>query len=398
MQTLSELCLLIQKNLNLPVYTYKDSMLAEYLPKQDSSTFPPIAYVMDIINALHNTDYLFTLYTTEFTSSFAGFRFNHMDDTYIIVGPISSIPYTETTFFQMYHSYVISKDKNEFANFFNTIPQMTYYEFFRKTILINYILNHTIYPEEEILSYFQILSGKEMISFNNQSWDVKEVYNNSYEIETALCSYVEAGNLKAMQEFMQSTPFCQNGMIADTNLRQEKNTFIATITLVTRAAIHGGISSSVAYQLSDLYIQQVEHSFNSRDIIILYTQAVFDFTNKVAECKYSSSDNLVQKCIEFVRNHTNSNITVQDVADDTGYNRSYVSTKFKQEMGFNLNAFIIRCKLEESLILLKYTNKTISEISNFLYFANQSHFQGHFKKRYGKTPLEFRRENSLSIR
>ena len=55
------------------------------------------------------------------------------------------------------------------------------------------------------------------------------------------------------------------------------------------------------------------------------------------------------------------------------------------------SAFILRCKLEEGKELLQYTNKSISTISTFLCFSSQSHFQTAFKKQFGITPAEYRR-------
>ena len=50
----------------------------------------------------------------------------------------------------------------------------------------------------------------------------------------------------------------------------------------------------------------------------------------------------------------------------------------------------MRRKLEEAKSLLIYTDKTISEISEYLCFSTQSYFQNVFKKKYGQTPKEFR--------
>ena len=56
----------------------------------------------------------------------------------------------------------------------------------------------------------------------------------------------------------------------------------------------------------------------------------------------------------------------------------------------------MRCKLEEAKSLLTYTNKSLSEISSYLCFANQSYFQRVFKKKYGITPNEYRKQSSIN--
>ena len=51
----------------------------------------------------------------------------------------------------------------------------------------------------------------------------------------------------------------------------------------------------------------------------------------------------------------------------------------------------MRRKLEEAKSLLTYTDKTVSEISEYLCFSTQSYFQNVFKSKYGMTPKEYRK-------
>ena len=66
--------------------------------------------------------------------------------------------------------------------------------------------------------------------------------------------------------------------------------------------------------------------------------------------------------------------------------------RFKEELGIHIGAFITRCKLEEAKSLLTYSDKSLSEISNYLCFSSQSYFQNVFKKKFGITPLQYRRQ------
>ena len=102
----------------------------------------------------------------------------------------------------------------------------------------------------------------------------------------------------------------------------------------------------------------------------------------------------VRECILYVQQHTNQNLSVQSVADALGYQRTYLSAYFSKTMGFHLSDYIYRCKLEEAKTLLTYTDKDISEISSYLCFSSQSHFQLRFKKAFHMTPAQYRRMNS----
>ena len=99
---------------------------------------------------------------------------------------------------------------------------------------------------------------------------------------------------------------------------------------------------------------------------------------------------MVYKCIQFVGNSVNTSITIADVAEYVGKSKVYTSTKFKSELGFSLNDYIIRRKIEEAKSLLCFTDKSISEISSYLCFSSQSYFQNVFKKVTKLTPQKYR--------
>ncbi len=221
----------------------------------------------------------------------------------------------------------------------------------------------------------------------------QELYHNSYLFEQEYYGYVEAGDVEGLRKFIQNIPSLTAGNIATNPLRQAKNIFIASITLITRKSIAGGLDIETAYQLSDSYIQEVEKMSDVNEIILLSGTSILDFTNRVKETKIPvdmSPD--IYQAIQFISNHTNQPVTVVDVANYLKIDRSTLSKKFKKELGFNISDYINRRKLEEAKSLLRFTDKTISVISEYLCFSTQSYFQNVFKKKYGITPNEFRKK------
>ena len=58
-----------------------------------------------------------------------------------------------------------------------------------------------------------------------------------------------------------------------------------------------------------------------------------------------------------------------------------------------LTDFILGEKIEEAKRLLRYSDKSLTLIADYLGFSSQSHFTRIFKKYRGQTPREYR-ENS----
>ncbi|MCM1223446.1 MAG: helix-turn-helix transcriptional regulator, partial [Lachnospiraceae bacterium] len=60
----------------------------------------------------------------------------------------------------------------------------------------------------------------------------------------------------------------------------------------------------------------------------------------------------------------------------------------------SVGEYVTECRMREAKMLLKYTDKSLAEISEYLHFSSQPYFQNVFKNMYGVTPAKYRREHS----
>ena len=183
-----------------------------------------------------------------------------------------------------------------------------------------------------------------------------------------------------------------SGILAADGLRQMKNTFIVTATLISRAAIRGGININDALSLSDAYIQKCE-LLNSVDRITnLQYHMILDYTEQVEKLKKGKSPSKLVICVsDYVQHHLSEPVDVEALAKSMFLSRTYLANKFKKESGTTLTDFILKEKVEEAKRLLRYTDKHATAIAVYLGFSSQSHFANVFKKYTGKTPSEYRK-------
>lgn len=127
--------------------------------------------------------------------------------------------------------------------------------------------------------------------------------------------------------------------------------------------------------------------------MVLQYNMLIDFTSRLAESKIPED---IYAAIQFIGNHTNEWIGINEVAAHIGKSRAYLTDKFKRETGKTVNDYILDKKLSESRHLLKHTNKTIAEIAYFLCFSSQNYFQTLFKRKYGETPSAYRKRLAKS--
>ena len=216
--------------------------------------------------------------------------------------------------------------------------------------------------------------------------------NETMAYEKILVEIIERGQIDRIDELGADFFSFEKGTLAETPLRDLKNLTISSITVFSRAAIRTGVDPQLAFKMSDLYILNAEQAQTADEVGAQVINALRAYTEEVVRMRrVLEKDSGFVSLIRYIREHTHYPLTVAHLAAQFGYNSDYLSRAFKKEMGVNLSSLIMRTKLEESKELLRYTNQSILEISEYLCFSSQNHFQTAFKKQYGLTPLAYRK-------
>lgn len=109
--------------------------------------------------------------------------------------------------------------------------------------------------------------------------------------------------------------------------------------------------------------------------------------------KSSQRDFYIRETIVFIEKNYGSNITIEDLADNCGLNRSYFGRIFKQEMGQSPQAFLMSYRMIKATDMLLQTKLSVAEIGKNVGYDNQLHFSRAFKNHYGKSPLQWKKEH-----
>ncbi|MBQ8320138.1 MAG: helix-turn-helix transcriptional regulator [Clostridia bacterium] len=100
----------------------------------------------------------------------------------------------------------------------------------------------------------------------------------------------------------------------------------------------------------------------------------------------------MKKVALYVSQHVNENISVADLAAVCAFSRNYFFVIFKQFFKMSPKAYIQQEKIKKAAFLLLHTSTPIANIADELSFYSPAHFTSCFKKCYGVTPSEFRRQ------
>lgn len=212
----------------------------------------------------------------------------------------------------------------------------------------------------------------------------------TYAMECQIFQAAEDGNIDYRHP--QKSFSARVGIMASGDpLRHAKNQTIAAITLVTRAAIRGGMSEETAYSLSDWYIQMVEMTTEIAEVYQYSRDAFRDFTQRVRKRKLEQGcSKEILECMSYIELHFRERITMDMLAEACGYSKNYLSAKFVREVGMSVSDYISYVKIRHAKLWLKHSRMPVQQISHELNYNAASYFSAVFKKHTGLTPSEYR--------
>lgn len=96
--------------------------------------------------------------------------------------------------------------------------------------------------------------------------------------------------------------------------------------------------------------------------------------------------------LSYIHSHYNQKITLQMISDEFYFTASTISRMFMKYAGVNFVDYVNMIRMEKARDLMENSTKTISEIAEITGFESLSYFSKMFKKKYGISPLEYRKK------
>lgn len=256
--------------------------------------------------------------------------------------------------------------------------------------LLSYIKIEEKYEDEEILDANGLIEKQEIGLEADVRIDIEDIYHHTYQEEVKTMDYIREGNLEEVVgavELLASTA----GKLSENEIRNERNLGICSITLATRAAIEGGAAPAKAYKLSDLYINKIDQCKRMTEIFEYRKRSLYDFAKLVVEEREKRANSrYTEQCKEYIRKYYHQKICIPDIAEALGVSESHLSRIFKKETGESIQKYSMHMRIEKAENLLKYSEASLTEISEYLCFSSQSHFGKVFKVYKNMTPKQYR--------
>ena len=209
--------------------------------------------------------------------------------TKIVIGPTRQITETDQELRELaFRADVTADDTEDFITGMKSIVRMPFESILQMLCTMNHVMNGEMLSLKDIAIYDadqeKLLAAQERQQAAQKlsiQVDEAQSLHNTLSQEQALLRMVRKGDIAALKEWVSRAPAIRGGVLAKEQLRQRKNTFIVTVTLVSRAAIRGGMDVDDAFSHSDSYIQQCELLSSPAEIMNLQYRMILDYTERV---------------------------------------------------------------------------------------------------------------------
>lgn len=219
--------------------------------------------------------------------------------------------------------------------------------------------------------------------------------NHGYIDEKSWFDHIRNGEVEYMEKQAFSVVPSHPVLLANL-MKNEEYIAAISISLAARAAIEGGVSSSEGFINNDIYLKKLAKCKTVSEVIELKRESQIYFAKLVAQHRKKNSLNIhVEKAKNIIVAKRFKQISLQEIADEVGISKDYLQKIFKQHEGIPITEFISNVKIEIACNMLKYSNRKIQEISEYLHYGSISHFSIAFRKKMNLSPKQYRERNQI---
>jgi AraC-like DNA-binding protein len=159
------------------------------------------------------------------------------------------------------------------------------------------------------------------------------------------------------------------------------------------------LQMGVDHQIIHLFMEIIAHTKNEQPgyqplisgIVLHLLGEIYTRTRQDALKQKDISEMLIEKARVILRTNVNTNIPIENVAEELQVSYSWFRKAFKTFTGMAPHQYLLQLKIEKARLLLTGTTKPIKEIAFELGFESSFYFSRIFKVKMGESPDSYRK-------
>lgn len=344
---------------------------------------------LNLISFTFNTEKPIDFYEEE--TFVVGIVNDENSDYSLVIGPVRFGEITESDIMSVVQKHNLPQIlKDSICSFLADTPIMLTETFVEYLGMLYTIVNGKIIGANEIVKYLprDIDTSQSVI---RKTINTQAGIHIPSEYEETLIYCIKNGLINEIDNLHYDQFKGRVGKLGPSRLRSIKNSLIILNSMCIRAATQGGVERETACSIGELYAQKIEDCQTIGELAKLSPIIRHDYCQRVHNVKTPKIENiLILRATKYVNDNLYKKVTAKEIAKFLGITPEYLSAKFKETLNKSVPDYINEQKINEAKKLLRFTDKSLVEISNMLAFSSQSYFQNQFKKIRKTTPAKYR--------
>lgn len=113
--------------------------------------------------------------------------------------------------------------------------------------------------------------------------------------------------------------------------------------------------------------------------------------HKAAEEKRMADNRPIRIAKQYIREHYDEPLTLEEISEVVGFNTTYFSSLFKKETGKAYSEYLFEIRMEQAKAMLRGSNENVASICEKVGYSDVKYFTKSFIKYSGLKPKEYRK-------
>lgn len=163
--------------------------------------------------------------------------------------------------------------------------------------------------------------------------------------------------------------------------------------ILSEEPLVGQLMEQILQEYADLGNRADDAAF-SYMTTILHLMTRQDRYEKKRSYRFADADSfsqLVQRIVHYLEEHYAGEFSLDELAAELDYHKSYLCVAFKKETGMTIVDWLNMVRIRRAVELIVGSDQSLLQIATMCGFSSDSHFSRTFSKYVGVTPGHFRR-------
>ncbi len=274
------------------------------------------------------------------------------------------------------------------ANYYNSLVINENVDVLIQTFLSNFSSGYNPDIKEISLSLNEDVNRVEYYVDLKSNEEVENI-EARYKLEKQMLDEIQVGNKTNALKVLKKLTSLNNSM--DANEEHIKG-YLMTLNVLFRQAVHNARVHAVHIDsLSVDFKNRINSCHDQKEFNKIPADMIGAYCQIVVDHSMGNYSPVIENVVNYIEFNFTENLTLKKIAGEFYVNASYLSARFKKEVGMTITDYVNLKKIDRASYLLNNTKMPIQQISGSVGIMDENYFSRLFKKYKNITPNEYRK-------